>query len=78
MIARKNPAVFPSEYQIYLDGAEHDSFGAQKGARALRDAIVGNTKVEFYESPGGHSDQVGPRFARGLEWVHGAKLRSIR
>ena len=78
VIARKNPAVFPSEYQIYLDGAEHDSFGAQKGARALRDAIVGNTKVEFYESPGGHSDQVGPRFARGLEWVHGAKLRSIR
>jgi len=78
VIARKNPSVFPAEYQIYLDGAEHDSFGAQKGARALRDAIVGHTKVEFYESPGGHSDNVGPRFARGLEWVHGAKLRAIR
>ncbi len=78
VIARKNPAVFPPEYQIYLDGAEHDSFGAQKGARSLRDAIAGHAKVEFYESPGGHSDRVGPRFARGLEWVHGAKLRAIR
>jgi enterochelin esterase family protein len=78
VIARKTPDVFPSGYQIYLDGAEHDSFGAQKGARALRDAIVGRTKVEFYESPGGHSDHVASRFARGLEWVHGAKPRAIR
>ena len=78
VIARRKPDVFPPEYQIYLDGAEHDSFGAQKGARALRDAIQGRTKVEFYQSPGGHSDQVGPRFARGLEWVHGRPVRSIR
>ena len=77
VIARRNPKVFPPEQRIYLDGAEHDSFGAQKGARALRDAIQGQTKVEFYESPGGHSDHVGPRFARGLEWVSGRTVRPI-
>ena len=78
VIARRNPKVFPADQRIYLDGAEHDSFGAQKGARALRDAIQGQTKVEFYESPGGHSDHVGPRFARGLEWVHGRNVHPIR
>jgi hypothetical protein len=64
-------------HKIYLDGAEHDEFGAQKGSKVLRDLIKPYTRVEFFESPGGHADFIEDRLARGLEWVFERKLRNI-
>ncbi len=78
VIARNKPTVFARTQRIYLDGAEHDEFGAQKGARVLRDVVQAHTNVEFYESPGDHGDHIESRLARGLEWVYGLKPRSIR
>ena len=77
VIARQNSRPFLPDQRVYLDGAQHDEFGAQKGARALRDALKSTTQVEFYESPGGHSDYLEERLARGLEWVFGRKPRAI-
>ncbi len=78
VIARRNPHLFSSYHRIYLDGAEHDEFGAQKGARVLRDLIKPYTRVHFYESPGGHADHIEERLARGLEWVFERKMRPIQ
>ena len=77
VIARKDPRVFAPKQRIYLDGAEHDSFGAQKGAPVLRDLVAPYTQVEFYESPGGHSDYIEQRFARGIDWVFGQPARVV-
>ena len=77
VIARKDPRVFAPKQRIYLDGAEHDSFGAQKGAPVLRDLVAPHTQVEFYESPGGHSDHIEQRFARGIDWVFGQPVRVV-
>jgi pimeloyl-ACP methyl ester carboxylesterase len=76
-ILRKNPRAFAPQHRVYLDGAEHDEFGAQKGARVLRDLIAPPTQVEFLETPGGHSDHMAARFARGMEWVAGKKPRRL-
>ncbi|MEY2598600.1 MAG: hypothetical protein RLZZ142_859 [Verrucomicrobiota bacterium] len=77
VIARRSPNVFMPYHRVYLDGAERDEFGAQKGARALQDAIGGNAKVEFYESVGGHADHIEERLARGLEWMMGKPVRKV-
>lgn len=77
VIARRNPHLFMPYHKIYLDGAEHDEFGAQKGAKVLRDIIKPYTRVEFFESPGGHADLIEDRLARGLEWVFERKLRTV-
>lgn len=76
-ILRKNPRAFSPDHRIYLDGAEHDEFLAQKGARVLRDLIAPPTQVEFLETPGAHSDHMAARLARGMEWVAGKKPRSL-
>lgn len=78
VIARRNPHVFMPYHRIYLDGAEHDEFGAQKGAKVLRDLIKPTTRVQFYESPNGHADHIEERLARGLEWAFDRKIRSIK
>jgi pimeloyl-ACP methyl ester carboxylesterase len=78
VIARRNPHVFMPYHKIYLDGAERDEFGAQKGARVLRDIIKAHTRVNFYESPEGHADHIEQRLARGLEWAFERKMRSIK
>ena len=78
VIARRTPGVFAPDQKVYLDGAEHDEFGAQKGARVLRDLLHSHTKVEFYESPGDHGSHIEERLARGLEWVFELKPRSIQ
>jgi pimeloyl-ACP methyl ester carboxylesterase len=77
VIARRTPYPFLNYHRVYLDGAEHDEFGAQKGARVLRDVLKSSTKVEFYESPGGHAEHIEERLARGLEWVFGRKPRAV-
>jgi pimeloyl-ACP methyl ester carboxylesterase len=76
-ILRKNPRAFSPDHRVYLDGAEHDEFQAQKGARVLRDLIAPPTQVEFLETPGAHSDHMAARFARGMEWVAGKKPRNL-
>ena len=78
VIARRNPHLFMPFHKIYLDGAEHDEFGAQKGAKALKDLIAPYSRVEFYESPDGHADHIEERLARGIEWVFGRTSKDIR
>lgn len=76
-IARRNPHLFMPFHRIYLDGAEHDEFGAQKGAKLLGGLIKPYSQVEFYESPDGHADHIEERLARGIEWVFGKTMRNI-
>jgi pimeloyl-ACP methyl ester carboxylesterase len=77
VIAQRNPHLFMPFHRIYLDGAEHDEFGAQKGAKALFDLIKPYSQVAFYESPDGHADYIEERLARGIEWVFGKTPRKI-
>jgi len=77
VLARRNPKVFGPSQHIYLDGPDHDDFGAQKGARALWEAIASQTHSVFFEPHGGHSDYIGERFCRGIEWVCGREPRRI-
>jgi pimeloyl-ACP methyl ester carboxylesterase len=76
-VLRKNPRAFSPHHRVYLDGAEHDEFQAQKGARVLRDLVAPPTPVEFLVTPGGHSDHMPARFVRGMQWVAGKKPRSL-
>ena len=76
-IARRNPHLFMPFHRIYLDGAEHDEFGAQKGAKLLGSLIKPYSQVEFFESPDGHADHIEERLARGIEWVFGKTMRNI-
>ncbi|MEO7319644.1 MAG: alpha/beta hydrolase [Chthoniobacteraceae bacterium] len=69
-IVRKNPDAFAKAQRVYLDGAEHDEFGANIGARKIHEAIREKMpRSTFYESPGHHSDRLAERLARGLEWI---------
>jgi S-formylglutathione hydrolase FrmB len=69
---RENAAAFSPAQRIYLDGAEHDEFGANIGARKIH-AVLREQKspATFYESPGQHSDRLGERLVRGLRWFFG-------
>jgi len=69
-IVRKNPDAFSPAQRIYLDGAEHDEFGANIGARKIH-AVLRERKapVEFHEPPGHHSDRLSERLVRGLQWI---------
>jgi S-formylglutathione hydrolase FrmB len=77
VLARRNPKVFGEMQKVYLDGPEHDDFGAQKGARALWEVISAHTNTVFFEPRGGHSDHLIQRFARGVEWVFDKEPRRI-
>jgi enterochelin esterase family protein len=67
---RKKREAFAATQRVYLDGAEHDEFLANIGARNMRDALRDRpSPVTFYESPGGHSDQLPERLIRGVKWV---------
>ncbi len=69
-IVRKNPDAFAKTQRVYLDGAEHDEFGANIGARKIYDVLREKIeRVTFYESPGHHADGLTERLIRGLEWV---------
>lgn len=71
-VVRKRADAFAPAQRIYLDGAEHDEFGANIGARKIHDALSGRkSPVTFYESPGHHSDRLAERLVRGLGWVLG-------
>jgi len=71
-IVRKCEGAFAPTQRIYLDGAEHDEFGANIGARKIHDVLrARKSPVIFYESPGHHSDHLAERLVRGLGWVLG-------
>ena len=71
-LVRQNPAAFAATQRIYLDGAEHDEFGANIGAAKIH-AVLRTRKspVTFHESPGHHSEHLVERLVRGLAWVNG-------
>ena len=71
-VVRKNPDAFAKTQRVYLDGAEHDEFGANIGARKIHEVIREKIpRSTFHESPGHHSDRLAGRLIRGLAWVSG-------
>ena len=71
-VVRKRADAFAPAQRIYLDGAEHDEFGANIGARKIHEVLRGRkSPVTFYESPGHHNDHLAERLVRGLGWVLG-------
>ena len=71
-VVRKNPEAFVKTQRVYLDGAEHDEFGANIGARKIHEAIREKVpRSTFSESPGHHSDRLAERLIRGLVFVSG-------
>ncbi len=71
-VVRKRADAFAPTQRIYLDGAEHDEFGANIGARKIHEVLrERKSPVTFYESPGHHSDRLAERLVRGLGWVLG-------
>lgn len=77
-IVRRNAKAFTATQRIYLDGAEHDAFGANIGARKIHEVLRSRASpVTFYESPGNHSDHLEQRLVRGLTWVFGQPTKDI-
>jgi S-formylglutathione hydrolase FrmB len=71
-VIRRRADAFAPTQRIYLDGAEHDEFGANIGARKIYEVLrERKSPVAFYESPGHHSDRLTERLVRGLAWVLG-------
>jgi S-formylglutathione hydrolase FrmB len=69
-IVSKNPAAFAPSQRIYLDGAEHDEFGANIGARKIYDVLKSRkSPVTFLETPGHHSDHIVERLVKGILWA---------
>ncbi|MEO6786481.1 MAG: alpha/beta hydrolase-fold protein [Chthoniobacteraceae bacterium] len=71
-VVRKRADAFAPAQRVYLDGAEHDEFGANIGARKIYEVLrERKSPVTFYESPGHHGDHLAERLVRGLGWVLG-------
>lgn len=78
-IAETERNAFSPGQSIYLDGAAHDQFSANIGARAIYDAICNRrSRCAFYEPPGRHGDHLPARLERGLEWIWGRPLDEIQ
>ena len=70
VIVHRHEDAFAPSQRIYLDGAEHDEYGANIGARKFFIELKSRSSaVQFYESPGLHADHLPERLARGLVWV---------
>jgi len=71
-VVRRRTDAFAPAQRIYLDGAEHDEFGANIGARKIHEVLrARKSPATFYESPGHHNDRLTERLVRGLGWVMG-------
>lgn len=78
-IVRKNPNAFLAGQAIYLEGAAHDEFSANIGARKIYEVLRERpARCAFYEPPGHHSDHVQARLERGVAWVFEKPLQDIR
>lgn len=75
-VVRKNEEAFAPEQRVYLDGAEHDEFGANIGARKIQEVLSKRkSPVIFYQAPGHHADHLGDRLKKGLLWVLGDAMK---
>lgn len=78
-IVRQEPQAFSSSQAVYLDGAAHDEFVANIGARKIYEALTRHSlHSAFYEPPGHHSDHLQDRLQRGLAWVFDKPLHDIQ
>ncbi len=70
-IALKNGSrTFGTNQSVYLEGAAHDQFQANVGARKIFEVLRENPgRCTFYEPPGHHSDHLSERLERGVAWV---------
>lgn len=69
LVQRRQDAFAPAQ-RLYLDGAEHDEFGANIGARKIHEVLRKRASpVTFYKSPGHHSDHLPERLIRGVKWA---------
>jgi S-formylglutathione hydrolase FrmB len=70
-IQRRKEAFAPAQ-RVYLDGAEHDEFGANIGARAMFGELrTRKSPALFKETPGHHSDRLVERLVAGVSWALG-------
>ncbi len=71
-LIRADRNAFAATQRIYMDGAEHDEFLANIGARNMHDVLRERPgPAQFYESPGGHNDRLPERLIRGVTWALG-------
>ena len=78
-VVQKNKKAFAPSQQIYLEGAAHDEYLANIGARKIYEVLQTRpARCVFYEPPGKHSDHVRERLQRGLEWVFEKPLTDIQ
>ena len=78
-LVRKKADAFSPSQRIYLDGAEHDEFGANIGARKIHDVLKTRAApVTFLETPGHHSDLMVERLVRGILWARGAEPKELK
>jgi S-formylglutathione hydrolase FrmB len=67
---REHQDAFDPAQRIYLDGPNHDDFGANIGARKIYDILHDRpAPVVFNEPYGRHSEHLPERLERGLVWV---------
>lgn len=73
-VVRRRPDAFDAAQRIYMDGAEHDEFGANIGARKIAGVLKDRpVAVRFKETRGGHSDRMEERLREGLAWALGGE-----
>ena len=78
-VVQKNPHAFGPAQMIYLEGAAHDEYSANIGARKIYEVLKTRPACcTFYEPPGHHSDHVRERLQRGLQWVFNKPLIEIK
>jgi hypothetical protein len=70
VIVRDHPDAFAPTQRVYLNGAEHDEYGANIGAGKIYAILkTRSSPTTFYESPGAHGEHLPDRLVRGLTWV---------
>jgi pimeloyl-ACP methyl ester carboxylesterase len=70
VIVRDRADAFAPRQRVYLNGAEHDEFGANIGARKIYEILKKRpSPTTFYESPGAHGENLPDRMVCGLKWV---------
>lgn len=78
-VVQKTPRAFGAAQMIYLEGAAHDEYAANIGARKIYAVLQTRAaRCTFYEPPGKHADHVRERLQRGLEWVFDKPLIDIK
>jgi enterochelin esterase family protein len=74
VIVRDHPDAFAPTQRVYLNGAQHDEYGANIGAGKIYAILKTRPSPStFYESPGGHGENLPDRLVRGLTWVFNPK-----